>query len=445
MIPQAAAVVAPAAVTSPNMADRDRSGPCKECRSPQDSRTPCPSCNQLLCKKCLPQEMHGYCADTLQPLESKRTATGPEGETLEGFVRETIQRRMGGQELTPVQDDCTELPPPSSPPPASPQPSPPASPIPGDDARRAEEPPPEETAAQTLPPLPDPIGQASETTPVHEPPVLQPVAVTAPLVAPIPLAAAGPSTVEPAPPNAMLATEEPRPRELATPRLPEGPPGTEVSEVETTIRPARLMTAGESGTHLEPTQTVMPLGGTEVQSPAYGDYVPFESVAPNVPLQGETISREQRTHEMTEAGIVMTEMRDLMAMLRAERDAAEAAAQSQAGRAARPQYGPPPPPRSESPQRQRQREDDEGQEEIPEQRGQLQLRTTDHWERESEPERRSSQRNRDSDEPRYSSSRPGHEPDRPARCTSNRTYADPPESVTHPRGCLLYTSPSPRD
>ena len=434
LIPQAAAVVAPAVVTSPNMADRDRSGPCKECRSPQDSRTPCPSCNQLLCKKCLPQEMHGYCADTLQPLESKRTATGPEGETLEGFVRETIQRRMGGQELTPVKDDCTELPPPSSPPPASPQPSPPASPIPGDDARRAEEPPPEETAAQTLPPLPDPIGQASETTPVHEPPVLQPVAVTAPLVAPIPLAAAGPSTVEPAPPNVMQATEEPRPRELATPRLPEGPPGTEVSEVETTIRPARLMTAGESGPHLEPTQTVMPLGGTEVQSPAYGDYVPFESVAPNVPLQGETISREQRTHEMTEAGIVMTEMRDLMAMLRAERDAAEAAAQSQAGRAARPQYGPPPPPRSESPQRQRQREDDEGQEEIPEQRGQLQLRTTDHWERESEPERRSSQRNRDSDEPRYSSSRPGHEPDRPARCTSNRTYADPPESVTHPRG-----------
>ena len=60
------------AVTSPNMADRERRGPCSECNIPQDSLTPCPVCNQLLCEECLPQERHGYCADTLLPLENKR-------------------------------------------------------------------------------------------------------------------------------------------------------------------------------------------------------------------------------------------------------------------------------------------------------------------------------------------------------------------------------------
>ena len=60
-------------VISPNMADRERSGPCSECLIPQDSRTPCLHCDQLLCEKCLPQELHGYCADTLLPLENKRT------------------------------------------------------------------------------------------------------------------------------------------------------------------------------------------------------------------------------------------------------------------------------------------------------------------------------------------------------------------------------------
>ena len=61
-------------VISPNMADRERSGPCSECLIPQDTLTPCLYCDQLLCEKCLPQELHGYCADTLLPLENKRTA-----------------------------------------------------------------------------------------------------------------------------------------------------------------------------------------------------------------------------------------------------------------------------------------------------------------------------------------------------------------------------------
>ena len=43
-------------VISPNMADRERCGPCSECLIPQDSRTPCLLCDQLLCEKCLPQE-----------------------------------------------------------------------------------------------------------------------------------------------------------------------------------------------------------------------------------------------------------------------------------------------------------------------------------------------------------------------------------------------------
>ena len=432
-----------AVATSPNMADRERSGPCYECNTPQDSREPCLVCDQLLCGKCLPQEMHGYCADTLQPLERKRPTTEPVGETLEGFVRASIRRRMGEQELTPPEDDCTELPapprstrvwlcglpPPSSSPPASPRPSPPSSPTPEDDAQRTEEPPPEETASPIVPPLPDLIEPISDTTAVQEPPEPQPVVVTAPLVTPTPLTAAEPSTVEPTPPSVTPAAEEPRPREVATPRLPGGPTGAEVSEVETTIRPARPITIDESEPRPEqPTQTVVPPVRREIQSPAYRDYVP---AAPNRPSESvSTMSQEQRrAYEES-----MTEVRDLMFMLRAEREAMEATAQFQAERAARPQYVQPPPRRSESPHRQRQRANDEGQEENPEPRGQLQLRDAGQWERESEPERRPNPRHRDPEEPRDSSSRPAYEPDRPPRCTSARTYADPPESTTFPRG-----------
>ena len=95
------------------------------------------------------------------------------------------------------------------------------------------------TASPIVPPLPDLVEPISDTTPVQEPPEPQPVVVTAPLVTPTPLTAAEPSTVEPTPPSVTPAAEEPRPREVATPRLPGGPTGAEVSEVETTIRPAR--------------------------------------------------------------------------------------------------------------------------------------------------------------------------------------------------------------